>query len=64
MSYTPIRFDSRSEPLSILCAQMGAVIEVLRHLAAQNNSVLNQDKKKDKQWAEDVIRMVSGPERV
>ena len=54
LGYTEYRFDSRSEPMSILCSRFGAVVEVLVEMS--------EDKlhREDRAWAIAVLAILRG----
>ena len=57
LSHSECRYDSRSEPMSILCSKMDVVIEVLVEVA--NDPLLAH--REDADWAKAVLLQISGP---
>lgn len=57
LAHAEHRFDSRSEPMSIMCSRFGAVLEVLLEMADDRLPCHREEKA----WAEDVLKIISGP---
>jgi hypothetical protein len=58
LAHAEHRFDSRSEPMSIMCSRFGVIIEVLLEMA-DDKAPSHRD---DKAWALEVLNLISGAE--
>ena len=56
LSYSEYRFDSRSEPMSILCSRIGAVLEVLLEMHSDRLPCHREDRL----WAGAVLEVLKG----
>ena len=58
LAHAEHRFDSRSEPMSIMCSRFGDVVEVLLEIAS-DEAPSHRD---DRAWAIEVLNLISGAE--
>ena len=58
LSHAEHRFDSRSEPMSIMCSRFGVIVEVLLEIA-DDAAPSHRD---DRAWALGVLNLISGAE--